>query len=66
MATFGTESTAQRLGHFDYSLWTGLPATDKLNPDGFFAILRSDPEAGRVFDAAMVSKARIQVASVLA
>ena len=65
-ATFGTESTAKRLGYFDYSLRTGLPVTKKLNPDGFFAILHSDPEAGRVFDAAMVSKARIQVASVLA
>jgi O-methyltransferase len=66
VATFGTESTAKRLGCFDYTLRTGLPATNKANPDGFFAILRSDPEAGRVFDAAMVSKARIQVASVLA
>jgi hypothetical protein len=66
VATFGTESTARRLGYFDYSLQTGLPATNKLNPDGFFAILHNDPEAGRVFDAAMVSKARIQVASVLA
>ena len=66
VATFGTESTGKRLAHFDYSLQTGLPATNKLNPDGFFAILDRDPDAGRVFDAAMVSKARIQVASVLA
>ncbi|GIF72579.1 methyltransferase [Asanoa siamensis] len=66
VATFGTERTARQLGYFDYSLQTGLPATNKLNPDGFFAILQSDPEAGRVFDAAMVSKARIQVAGVLA
>jgi O-methyltransferase len=66
VATFGTERTAKQLGYFDYSLQTGLPAANKLNPDGFFAILQSDPEAGRVFDAAMVSKARIQVASVLA
>src|SRR5690242_1033376 len=48
VATFGTESTAKRLGYFDYCLQTGLPATNKLNPDGFFAILHSDPEAGRV------------------
>ncbi|MCF2530732.1 methyltransferase [Yinghuangia soli] len=65
-ATFGSESTVKRLAYFDYSLQTGLPVTNKLNPDGFFAILDSDPEAGRVFDAAMASKARIQVASVLA
>ena len=66
VATFGTESTSRRLGHFDYCLQTGLPATNKLDPDGFFAILDSDPDAGRLFDAAMVSKARIQVAGVLA
>ena len=47
VATFGTERTAKQLGNFDYSLQTGLPATNKLNPDGFFAILHSDPEAGR-------------------
>jgi hypothetical protein len=66
VATFGTERTAKQLGNFDYSLQSGLPAANKVNPDGFFAILQSDPEAGRVFDAAMVSKSRIQVASVLA
>jgi hypothetical protein len=66
VAVFGTARAAQQLGYFDYSLQTGLPAAYKLNPGGLFASLQSDPEAGKLFDAAMTSKARNQIASVMA
>jgi hypothetical protein len=66
VAAFGTARVAEQLGHFDYSLQTGLPAAYKLNPGGFFASLQSDPEAGQLFDAAMTSKARTQIASIVA
>jgi hypothetical protein len=62
---FGTARVAEQLGHFDYSLQTGMPAAHKLNPGGLFASLQNDPEAGRLFDAAMTSKARIQIAGVV-
>jgi hypothetical protein len=65
VAAFGTARVAEQLGYFDYTLQTGLPAAHKLDPGGFFASLQSDPEAGRLFDAAMTSKARIQIASIV-
>jgi hypothetical protein len=66
VAVFGTARVAEQLGYFDYSLQTGQPAAYKLNPGGLFASLQSDPEAGKLFDAAMTSKARIQIASITA
>lgn len=66
VAAFGTSRVAELLGYFDHSLQTGLPAAHKLNPGGYFASLQSDPEAGRLFNAAMTSKARIQIASIMA
>lgn len=53
-------------GELASAVRTGLPATGKVYPDGFWAYLAQHPEAGRVFNAAMAAKARGQVAGVIA
>jgi hypothetical protein len=64
VAVFG--AAPELLGHFDYTLQTGIPATHKVNPGGLFAFLQADPELGQLFNRAMSSKARLQIASVTA
>jgi hypothetical protein len=66
VAIFGTSTVAELLGYFDYTLQTGTPAPYKVNPDGIFALLQAQPEYGRLFHAAMTSKARLQIASITA
>jgi hypothetical protein len=66
VAIYGTPFAAEHLGYFDYVLATGNPAPCKVNPGGLFALLQANPELGRPFNAAMASKARLQVASVTA
>ena len=66
VAIYGTPAVIEHLGYFDYVLQTGKPTPYKVNLDGFFALLRADPELGRLFNMAMTSKARLQIASITA
>jgi O-methyltransferase domain len=66
VAVFGTALAAEFLGYFDYVLQTGNPAPYEVNTGGFFAFLQADPERGQMFDRAMSSKARLQIASITA
>jgi hypothetical protein len=50
----------------EHSVRTGLPATSKVFPEGFWAYLAQRPEEGRVFNAAMGAKAHGAVAGILA
>ncbi len=45
-------------GELASAVRTGLPAVAAVRPDGFWAYLAQHPEEGRVFNAAMVDKAR--------
>jgi len=51
---------------FGHSLRTGQPATTKTTPRGLWAYFQENPEAGRIFNEAMVSKAQAQVPAVIA
>jgi O-methyltransferase domain len=66
VAIYGTPALAELLGCFDYTLRTGTPAPRAVNPGGFFALLQADPELGALFNAAMASKARLQIAGITA
>jgi hypothetical protein len=66
VAIYGTPVAAEHLGYFDYVLATGSPSPRKMNLDGIFAILQAEPEFGRLFNEAMTSKARLQIASITA
>jgi hypothetical protein len=66
VAIYGHPLAAEHLGYFDYVLQTGRPTPRKVNLDGIFAILQADPEFGRLFNVAMTSKARLQIASITA
>jgi hypothetical protein len=66
VAIFGTPASAEHLGYFDYTLQTGNPTPYKVNQGGFFAQLQADPELGQLFNAAMASKARLQIAAITA
>ena len=48
----------------DHAVLTGTPAT--VFPEGFWAYLTEQPEAGRVFNAAMQAKAQGAIAGILA
>jgi len=66
VAAYASPRIAELLGYFDYTLQTGKPAPYKVNPGGPFALLRADPEFGQLFNTAMASKARLQIASIMA
>jgi hypothetical protein len=52
--------------HLDYSLQTGRPAAEQVIPEGFWAYLGAHPEEASIFNSAMASKAKGQVAGVMA
>jgi hypothetical protein len=66
LAMYGSPAYTELLGYLDYTLQTGAPAPTKVNPGGFFAFLQGSPDDARLFDDAMTSRSRIQVASVAA
>jgi hypothetical protein len=66
VAMYGTPAFIEHLGYFDYVLQTGRSTPYKVNQGGFFALLQADPELGRLFNMAMTSKARLQIASITA
>ena len=53
-------------GAMEHSVRTGLPAAAEVFPGGFWEYLAEHPAEGRVFNAAMVAKARGAVAGILA
>ena len=53
-------------GALEHSVRTALPAVDKVFPGGFWAYFAEHPDAGEVFNAAMVGKAHSHVAGILA
>jgi len=65
VAICGTPTAAEHLGYFDYVLQTGNPTPYKVNL-GFFALMQADAELGRLFNAGMASKARLQIPSITA
>lgn len=50
----------------DYSVQTGLPAADKVVPAGLWTYFSTQPEANKIFNAAMVAKAGGHIAGVTA
>lgn len=62
---FGLPINWAILGELEHSVRTGLPAVDKVHPDGFWAYFSEHPEEGRVFNAAMVAKAHGHVAGII-
>ena len=63
---FGLPSFWSIYCHLEESLRTGLPATAKVLPDGFWAYFAEHPEENAVFNAAMAAKAPAQAAGVVA
>jgi len=63
---FGLELNWNAYIEFGHSLRTGQPATTKTTPRGLWAYFQENPEAGRIFNEAMVSKAQAQVPAVIA
>lgn len=50
----------------EHSVRTGQPATTRTLPQGFWAYFAQDPEAGRIFNEAMVAKAQAEVPAIVA
>jgi len=63
---FGLDVNWNAYSEFKHSVRTGLPATAKTLPRGFWAYFQENPEAGRIFNEAMVAKAQAQVPAVAA
>lgn len=63
---FGLPILWSSFGAMEHSVRTGLPAAAEVFPGGFWEYLAQHPEEGRVFNAAMVGKARGAVAGILA
>jgi hypothetical protein len=63
---FGLPINWTAYGALEHSIRTGLPATEKILPGGFWTYFAERPEESRIFNAAMVAKAHGQVAGVLA
>jgi hypothetical protein len=66
VAMYGSPAYHELFGYLDYTLQTGAPAPTKVNPDGYFAFLQGSPDDARLFDDAMTSRSRVQVAGVAA
>ncbi len=62
---FGLPVFWMTFGEMAHAVRTGTPATTKAFPEGFWAYLAEQPEAGRVFNAAMQAKAQGAIAGVL-
>lgn len=50
----------------EHSVRTGLPAVNKTLPRGFWVYFQENPEAGQIFNDAMVAKAQAQVPAIVA
>ena len=63
---FGLDMNWNAYTEFGHSMRSGQPATRKTLPRGVWAYLQENPEAGRIFNEAMVSKAQADVPAVVA
>jgi hypothetical protein len=63
---FGLPHMWKMLSEMEYSIRTGQPSGDRVFEGGPWAELARDPEASRIFDAAMASKAHSQLPGILA
>jgi hypothetical protein len=63
---FGLDFNWNAYSEFGHSVRTGQPATIKTSPRGFWAWIQENPEAGQIFNEAMVSKAQAHVSAVVA
>ena len=63
---FGLPPFWATFGEMEQSVRTGLPAGDKVTSGGLWAYFAQHPEANAIFNATMVTKARTQIAGVLA
>ena len=63
---FGLYVNWNAFSEFEHSVRTGEPATTKTLPGGFWGYFEKNPEASRIFNEAMVSKAQAQVPAVVA
>ena len=62
---FGLPFFWETFGHLDHSVRTGRPAVEKARPEGLWAWLAERPEAGAIFNGAMIGKSFGQVAGVV-
>ncbi len=53
------------LGELLYSARTGEPGVRKVAPDGIWDYYQKNPEAGRIFDAAMTAKSQAEIGAML-
>ncbi len=63
---FGLPILWSTCGDLDHTLNTGLPSATKSHKGGLWGYLADKPEAGRIFNAAMVGKASGQVPAIVA
>jgi hypothetical protein len=63
---FGSRINWATYEMLEYTVRTGLPAHDKVAPGGRWAYLAEHPIEAEIFNAAMQSKARVQIAAILA
>ena len=63
---FGLPFFWATFGEMEEAVRTGLPTGDKVTPGGLWAYFAQHPEASAIFNATMATKARVQVAGVLA
>jgi len=63
---FGLPPFWATFGELEQSVRTGLPSGDKITSGGLWTYLAHHPEANAIFNATMVTKARAQIAGVIA
>ena len=54
------------LAHLEHAVRTGRPAAEMVDPDGLWVWLAKNPELGRAFDDAMVSKSVTTIPAIVA
>ena len=61
----GLPGLAATFARLDHSIFTGRPAIETVEPNGFWAYLQAHPDEARIFGAAMTAKARADIIAVL-
>jgi hypothetical protein len=61
----GAQLNWQAYEAIEYTARTGRPATEKVAPQGIWALRQENAEAGRLFDAAMQARARGHISAVI-
>ncbi len=66
LRVWGSPLTWETYGELEYTLRTGLPAAEKVTPGGEWAYRAAHPEANRLFNQSMETRARSQIAGFVA